>query len=81
MASSSQVRSRADRKTHMLNVPSSSSSSSSSSRLEPGPGRPALMCGTSYRIEVCISGVAGSQVGRTAGHVSLVFAATRRAAR
>jgi hypothetical protein len=33
MASSSQVRSRADRKTHMLSVPSSSSSS----RLEVGP--------------------------------------------
>ena len=47
----------------------------------PAPGRPALMCGTSYRIELCISGVAGSQVGRTAGHVSFVFAALPAARR
>ena len=45
MASSSQVRSRADRKTHMLSIPSSS-------HLETGPqSRPALICGTSYRTE------------------------------
>ena len=31
-------------------------------------GRPTPFA-TSYRIELCISGVAGSQVGRTAGYV------------
>jgi len=41
------------------------------SRPEAGPWPPALMCGTSYPIELCLSGVAGSQVGRTAGHVSI----------
>ena len=40
MASSSQVRSRADRKTHMLSVPSFFA-------WRPRPGRPAPMCGTS----------------------------------
>jgi hypothetical protein len=34
-------------------------------------GHPALMCGTSYRTELCISGAADSQVGRTAGLVPL----------
>ena len=48
MASSSHVRSRADRKTHMLSVPSFS-------RLEAGPWRPALMRGTSYRTDHCMS--------------------------
>jgi hypothetical protein len=67
--------SRADRKTHMLSVPSSSS------HLEAGPGRPALMCGTSYRTELCISGVAGSQVGAQPGMSHLPFGATRSAAR
>ena len=40
------------------------------SRLEAGPWpRPALMRGTSYRTELCISGVADSQAGRRAGCV------------
>jgi hypothetical protein len=36
-------------------------------------GLPALMCGTSYRTELCISGVADSQVGAQPGrsHVPL----------
>ena len=44
-------------------------------------GLPALMCGTSYRTELCISGVAGSQVGRTAGQVPCAFAALPAARR
>ena len=58
---------------------------SASLPLFPPGGRPqacpALICRTSCRIELCISGVAGSQVGRTAGHVSIVFAALPAARR
>jgi hypothetical protein len=46
----------------------------------PGPGRPALRCGTSYRLELCISGVADSQVGAHPGMSHCLCGATRRAA-
>ena len=69
MASSSQVRSRADRKTHILSVPSSS-------RLETNPADWRTPC----RIELCIRGVAGSQVGAQPG-MSTVFAALPAARR
>jgi hypothetical protein len=47
----------------------------------PGPGRPALMCGTSYRLELCISGVADTQVGAQPGMSRCLRGATRSAAR
>jgi hypothetical protein len=59
MASSSQVRSLADRKTHMLSV-----LSFSSSRVGAGPWPPGA---TSYRTELRVSGVADSPLGRRPG--------------
>jgi hypothetical protein len=47
----------------------------------PGPGRPALMCGTSSRLDLCISGVADSQVGAQPGMSHCLRGATRNAAR
>ena len=58
----------------MLSVPSSFS------RREAGPGRPALMYGTSYGTELCISAVADNQVAHRRA-CPLVFAATHSAAR
>jgi hypothetical protein len=49
MASSSQVRSRADRKTHMFSVPSSS-------RLAASPAARRLIGRLHHRLELCISG-------------------------
>jgi hypothetical protein len=39
--------------------------------LAASPGARRLIGGLHHRLELCISGVAGSQVGRTAGHVPL----------
>jgi hypothetical protein len=65
MASSSHVRTRADRKTHILSVPSSSP------RLAASPAARRLIGRLHHRLELCISGAAGSRVGRTAGYVEL----------
>jgi hypothetical protein len=75
MASSSQARSRADRKTHMLSVPSSSS------RLEAGLWPPGADLRDFYRTALCISGAAGSQVGAPPGMSHCLRGATRSAAR
>jgi hypothetical protein len=56
MASSSHVRSRADRKTHMLSFPSSS-------RLEAGPWPPGADVRDSYRTELSISALPTARLG------------------
>jgi hypothetical protein len=55
-------------KTHMFSVPCSS-------RLAASPAARRLIGRLRHRLELYISDVAGSQAGRTAGHVRFVFAA------